>query len=80
MEERMEVSRDSTTEVDTMQWRHIVGNLCYLINTRPDLVFAAGYVNQFMQQSIAIDDRAPVGRQVDLTLRCGYLRLWLCTT
>jgi hypothetical protein len=51
MEERLKLSRDSTTkEVDTMQYRHLVGSLRYLIHTRLDLTFSVGYVSRFMQR------------------------------
>jgi hypothetical protein len=51
MEERLKLSRDSTTEeVDTTQYRHLVGSLRYLAHTRPDLTFSVGYVSRFMQR------------------------------
>jgi hypothetical protein len=50
MEERLKLSRDSTTEeVDATQYRHLVGSLRYLAHTRPDLAFSIGYVSRFMQ-------------------------------
>jgi hypothetical protein len=50
MEERLKLSRDSTTkEVDAMHYRRIVGSLRYLVHTWPDLAFAVGYINRFMQ-------------------------------
>jgi hypothetical protein len=50
MEERLKLSRDSTTEeVDTTQYRRLVGSLRYLAHTRPDLAFSVGYVSRFMQ-------------------------------
>jgi hypothetical protein len=33
---------------DTTMYRRIVGNLIYMTNTRPDLSYAVGVVNQFM--------------------------------
>jgi hypothetical protein len=53
MEERLKLSRDSTTEeVDATQYRRLVGSLCYLTHTRPDLAFSVGYVIRFMQRPI----------------------------
>ena len=34
--------------VDTTNYRNIVGNLCYLVNTRPNLAYSIGYVSRFM--------------------------------
>jgi hypothetical protein len=51
MEERLRLSRDSTTEeVDATLYRHIVGSLRYLIHTRPDLTYAVGYVSRFLER------------------------------
>jgi hypothetical protein len=50
MEERLKLSRDSTTEeVDAMRYRRLVGSLRYLAHTRSDLTFSVGYVSRFMQ-------------------------------
>jgi hypothetical protein len=50
MEERLKLSRDSTTEeVDATQYRRLVGSLRYLVYTRSDLAFSVGYVSRFMQ-------------------------------
>jgi hypothetical protein len=49
MEERLKLSRDSTTEeVDATQYRHLMGSLRYLVHTRPDLAFSVGYVSRFI--------------------------------
>jgi hypothetical protein len=37
-------------EVDAMQYRRLVGSLCYLAHTRPDLTFSVGYVSRFIQR------------------------------
>jgi hypothetical protein len=51
MEERLRLSRDSTTEeVDATQYRRLVGSLRYLAHTRPDLAFSVGYVSRFMER------------------------------
>jgi hypothetical protein len=49
MEERLKLSHDSTTEeVDTTQYRCLVGSLRYLAHTQLDLPFSIGYVSRFM--------------------------------
>ena len=50
MEERLKLSRDSTTEVDATQYRRLAGSLRYLAHTRPDLAFSVGYVSRSMQR------------------------------
>ncbi|KAK3121821.1 hypothetical protein QOZ80_8BG0661360 [Eleusine coracana subsp. coracana] len=51
IEERLKLSRDSTTkEVDATEYRRLVGSLRYLVHTRPDLTFTVGYVSWFMQR------------------------------
>jgi hypothetical protein len=51
MEERLKLSRDSTTEaVDATQYQRLVGRLRYLVHTRLDLAFSVGYVSRFMQR------------------------------
>jgi hypothetical protein len=52
MEERLKLSHDSMTEeVDSTQYRRLVGSLRYLTHTWPDLAFSVGYVSRFMQRS-----------------------------
>jgi hypothetical protein len=52
MEERLKLSRDSTTEeVDITQYWRLVGRLRYLAHTRPNLAFSVGYVSRFMRRS-----------------------------
>jgi hypothetical protein len=51
MEEKLKLSRDSTTEeVDATQYRRLVRSLRYLAHTRSDLTFSIGYVSRFMQR------------------------------
>jgi hypothetical protein len=51
MEERLKLGRDSTMkEVDATQYRHLVGNLRYLVHTRPDLAYSVGYDSRFLQR------------------------------
>jgi hypothetical protein len=51
MEERLKLSRDSTTEeVDATQYWHLVTSLRYLAHTQLDLAFSVGYVSWFMQR------------------------------
>jgi hypothetical protein len=51
MEEKLKLSRGSTTEeVDATQYRRLVRSLRYLAHTRSDLAFSVGYVSRFMQR------------------------------
>ncbi|XP_066354335.1 secreted RxLR effector protein 161-like [Miscanthus floridulus] len=50
MEERLKLTKASTTaKVDVSLYRSIIGGLCYLVHTRPDIVFTMGYVSHFME-------------------------------
>jgi hypothetical protein len=49
MEERLKLSRDSTTEVYATQYQRLVGSLRYLVHTRPNLAYSVGYVSRFLQ-------------------------------
>ena len=50
MEERLKLTKASTAaKVDATLYRSIVGGLRYLVHTRPDIVFAVGYVSRFME-------------------------------
>jgi hypothetical protein len=51
MEPRLKLSKESTSPpplVDATFYRSLVGSLRYLVNTRPGIVFAVGYVSRFM--------------------------------
>ena len=50
MEERLKLTKANTmAKVDATLYRSIVGGLRYLVHTRPDIAFAMGYVNRFME-------------------------------
>ncbi|CAA6672778.1 unnamed protein product [Spirodela intermedia] len=51
MATRLKLSKMSTEPlVDATAYRSIVGSLRYLVNTRPDLAFAVGYVSRFLEE------------------------------
>ena len=51
MESRLKLSKSSADPaVDATEYRKIVGALRYLVNTRPDLAYAVGYVSRFMEK------------------------------
>jgi hypothetical protein len=50
MEPRLKLSKTSTQEpTDASHYRSMVGGLRYLVNTRPDIAFAVGYVSRYME-------------------------------
>jgi hypothetical protein len=50
MEPRLQLSKNGDTPaVDSTNYRSVVGNLRYLVNTRPDLAYSVGYVSRFME-------------------------------
>ena len=50
MEERLKPKKASTVaKVNITLYRSIVGGLRYLVHTRPNIAFAVGYVNRFME-------------------------------
>jgi hypothetical protein len=54
MEPRLKLSKTSAAPaVNPTQYRSIVGSLRYLVNSRPDIAFAVGYVSRFMEAPIA---------------------------
>jgi hypothetical protein len=51
MEARFKLSKNSgTPDIDTTMYRSLVGSLRYLVHTRPDIMFAVGYVSRFMER------------------------------
>jgi hypothetical protein len=51
MEPRLKLSKEtSSPPVDATFYRSFVGSLRYLVNTRPSIAFAVGYVSRFMQE------------------------------
>jgi hypothetical protein len=51
MEVRLKLSaKSSAPDVDATMYRSLVGSLRYLVHTRPDLMFAVGYVSRFMEK------------------------------
>jgi hypothetical protein len=59
MEEKLKLSRNSTTEeVDARQYRRLVGSLRYLVHTRPDLAYSVGYVSRFLQRPTTEHEQA----------------------
>jgi hypothetical protein len=53
-EARCQLSNDiKEAPVDANFYRSIIGSLRYLVNTRPDIAFAVGYLNRFMEAPVA---------------------------
>lgn len=51
MEARLRLSKESNNSlVDATQYRSLIGSLRYLVNTRPDLAYAVGYLSRFMEK------------------------------
>ncbi len=58
---------------DTTMYRRIVGSLIYMTITRPDLNYAVGVVNQFMQipRKPHLDAMRRILKYIKHTLQCG---------
>lgn len=51
METWLKLSKHSESPlVDATEYRSIVGGLRYLVNSRPDIAFAVGYVSHFLEE------------------------------
>ena len=49
MASNLKLLSDASSEaVDVMMYRHIIGSLMYLMNTRPDIFFAMNTLSQFL--------------------------------
>jgi hypothetical protein len=74
LEQNVKLSADEGDLVeDTTMYRRIVGSLIYMTITRPNLNYAVGMVNQFMQtpQKPHLDAMKRILRYIKHTLRCG---------
>jgi hypothetical protein len=43
-----EPARDSKAEEDATLYCKLIGSLRYMVHTRPDMIFAMGYLSRFM--------------------------------
>jgi hypothetical protein len=51
MESRLHLSKTGDRpRFDATLYRSLIGNLRYLVNTRPDLTYSVGYVSRFMEE------------------------------
>jgi hypothetical protein len=51
MEPKLKLRKESNTPlVNATEYRSLVGSLRYMVNTRPDLPFAVGYVSRYMEE------------------------------
>ncbi len=74
LEQNVKLSADEGDLVeDTIMYRLIAGSLIYMTITRPDLSYAVGVVNQFMQtpRKPHLDAVRCILRYIKHTLQCG---------
>jgi hypothetical protein len=51
MEPRLKLSKESSVPpVDCTMYRSLIGSLRHLVNTRPDIAYAVGYMSRFMEK------------------------------
>lgn len=60
--------------VDTTEFKNLVGGLCYLVHTRPDIAYAVGIVSRFMDETHSL---APECSEAYSSLYKGNSRLWI---
>jgi hypothetical protein len=76
LENRLKLSVQNEEKVmDRTLYRSLVGCLKYLVNTRPDLGYAVGYVNRFLDEPKE-DHMAAVKNIVRYVARTQNWRLW----
>lgn len=51
---QVEAKSSFVPAVDAPRYRFIVGSLCYLVNSRPDLAFSMGYISRFIEKPLDI--------------------------
>jgi hypothetical protein len=65
------LSKQSTQPlVDATAYQSIIESLRYLVNTRPDLVFAVGYMSHFLEEPR--EDHLAVVKKILCYVACTY--------
>jgi hypothetical protein len=74
METKLKLLVDSSSElIDATLYRHIIGSLMYLTNTRPDICFFVNTLSQFLVEPIHVQlvVAKHVIRYLKGTIDCG---------
>jgi hypothetical protein len=74
MEEKLNLLVDTSSElIDAKLYRHIIGSLMYLMNTRPDIYFSVNTLSQFLVEPkhVHLVAAKHVTRYLKGTLDCG---------